>query len=94
VLAALQHVPDRAFHSRESFCASRARSTTFVLTPIGEWMTPDCNLRIDLSNLAELHTNVALARICAHVSESMQTPTLKSRQKTSPALWVMFSTDS
>jgi hypothetical protein len=36
----------------------------------------DRNLGIDLGDLAELHTNVALARIARTVPESMRTPVL------------------
>src|SRR6266700_730286 len=52
-----------------SFCASRARSTTFVLGPcvwIEERIASDRDPRIGLADLAELHPDVAFARIRAH----------------------------
>jgi hypothetical protein len=52
-----------------SFCASRARSTTFRVAPvlrIEERIASDRDLRNGFGNLTELHPDVALACIRAH----------------------------
>jgi hypothetical protein len=51
--------------ARASFCASRARNTTFVLglvLGIEERIAADRNLGVGPGDLAELHPDVALAR--------------------------------
>jgi hypothetical protein len=55
--------------TRASFCASRARSTTFVLGPCCvDRRTDSCRSRpqVRLGDLAELHADVTLARIRAY----------------------------
>jgi len=65
----LQHVLDRAFGKRELLCIADTQHHIRVgpvLLRIEEWIAPVRDRRIGLGNLAELHSDVALARIGAH----------------------------
>jgi hypothetical protein len=74
----LQHVLDRAFCKRELLWIAGAQYHIRAgpVLRIEERIAPDRDRRVGLGDLAELHADVALARIRAKVSESMRTPTL------------------
>jgi hypothetical protein len=80
VLAALAPAcPSTARLACASFCALRARSTTFVLGPCcgsKNGYLPIATAKIGLSDLAELHPDVALTSSARTVFESMRTPIL------------------
>src|SRR5205807_6484647 len=64
----LQHVLDRAFGKRELLCIAGAQHHIRVgpVLRIEERIAADRDLGIGLSDLAELHAYIALARIRAH----------------------------
>ena len=74
----LQHLLDLTFGLRELLCIAGAQHYIRVgpVLWIEERIAPDRDPGIGLGDLTELHTNVALARIRAQVSESMRTPIL------------------
>src|SRR5262245_52586528 len=87
-------VPDYAVRSPVrcgacvSFYASRAGSTTFVLGPwIEELVATNRGPGIGLGDLAELHSDIAFARIRAHRLRKYANADLELRRHSSRMAW-------